>query len=91
MPIKAGNIFWIPDIMKLERFYAQANQQEAILQDEKAHEALMNALSPCQRLEQDYTNLIAQQNHLRNAWRGAPDALRDMLRNTSLGHLLEGL
>ncbi|WP_115854279.1 hypothetical protein [Kushneria indalinina] len=77
--------------MKLERVYAQANQQEALLQDEKAHEALMNALSPCQRLEQDYTSLITQQERLRSAWHNAPDTLREMLRNTSLGHLLEGL
>ncbi|GHC21839.1 hypothetical protein GCM10010082_12070 [Kushneria pakistanensis] len=76
--------------MKLDRFYAQANEQEAALQDD-THAFLHHAISPCQQLEERYSSLITQQEHLRRAWHSAPDALRDMLRNTSLGHLLEGL
>lgn len=90
-PIKAGNIFWIPAIMKLDRFYAQANEQDALLQDEAAHHALMSALSPCQQLEQNYMNLIQREEYLRLAWQDTPHALRLLLKDTSLGRLLEGL
>ncbi|WP_456268566.1 hypothetical protein M1D97_15305 [Kushneria sp. AK178] len=77
--------------MKLERFYAQANQQDPMLQDEETHDALMSALSPCQQMEQDYTSLIRREEQLRRAWQEVPDALRLLVRGTSLGRLLEGL
>ncbi|SPJ32146.1 hypothetical protein [Kushneria phyllosphaerae] len=77
--------------MKLDRFYAQANEQDASLQNEAEHDALMNALSPCQQLEQNYTNMIRREEYLRLAWKDMPETLRVLLRETSLGRLLEGL
>lgn len=77
--------------MKLDRFYAQANEQDALLQDEAAHEALMSALSPCQQLEQNYTSLIRREESLRLAWQETPDTLRLLLQKTPLGRLLESL
>ncbi|WP_457809282.1 hypothetical protein [Kushneria sp. EE4] len=77
--------------MKLDRFYAQANEQDAVLQDEKTHDALMSMLSPCQQLEQDYTGLIRRETQMRLAWQEMPDHLRVLLKATSLGRLLEGL
>lgn len=77
--------------MKLDRFYAQANEQDHLLQDEEAHKALLNALSPCQQLEQNYMNLIRREEHLRLAWRDTPEPLRALLTNSAIGRLLEGL
>lgn len=77
--------------MKLDRCYAQANEQDASLQDEAAHEVLMSALSPCQQLEQNYTSLIRREEYLRLAWQETPEALRLLLQETPLGRLLESL
>ena len=77
--------------MKLDRFYAQANEQDHLLQDELAHDTPTSALSSLQQLEQNYTALIRREEHLRLAWQDTPDALRLLLRGTSLGRLLEGL
>lgn len=73
--------------MKLDRFYAQANEQDALLQDD----ALMSALSPCQQLEQNYTSLIRREESLRLAWQETPDTLRLLLQETPLARLLESL
>ena len=77
--------------MKLDRFYAQANEQDHLFQDEFAHEAFETALSSCQQLEQGYKNMIQREEHLRLAWQNTPEDLRVLLQGTALGRLLEGL
>ncbi|MFC0338395.1 hypothetical protein SAMN05421848_3115 [Kushneria avicenniae] len=77
--------------MKLDRFYAQANEQDHLLQDEDDHKALLSALSPCQQLEQNYTSMIRRAEHLRLAWRDTPEPLRALLKDSAIGRLLEDL
>ncbi|ART63375.1 hypothetical protein [Kushneria marisflavi] len=77
--------------MKLDRFYAQANEQDHLLQDAFDHETFVSRLSSCQQIEQDYTSMIQREEHLRLAWQNTPETLRLLLQGTALGRLLEGL
>lgn len=78
--------------MKLDRYYAQANEQEASLNEGvTGEEILIRLLSPCQQLELDHSSLLQRQNNLRAAWESTPLSMRELLKDTSLGALLETL